>query len=241
MSISDVQIFCNAYGFTDEYNHKLLVDNKLGDLTISAVKKFQIEATHEGLYNRAIDGQPGPYTQIAIAQYETNHSNWFVGIPSIYHHQETSYTCGPASSMMALSKLGVTGENESEMATLEKTTANGTSHGPLMSGIVAEAEKHNVKLTCKEATFILTSWGGLKDIIMNNKQSVIAHGECAGWPSQYKVYKGGHYVEPVAINLVDNLIRINDPDRGTIQYTLKEFKAGLDLNPQPCFIVLSQS
>jgi hypothetical protein len=47
----------------------------------------------------------------------------------IYHYQETAYTCGPSSSMEALSTFGVTGESETEMATLEETTKNGTSHG----------------------------------------------------------------------------------------------------------------
>jgi hypothetical protein len=32
------------------------------------------------------------------------------------------------------------------MAKLEETTNNGTSHGPLMAGIIAEAIKHNVSL-----------------------------------------------------------------------------------------------
>jgi hypothetical protein len=59
----------------------------------------------------------------------TPHTDWILVNNVIYHHQETAYTCGPSSSMEALSTFGVTGESESEMATLKETTKNGTSHG----------------------------------------------------------------------------------------------------------------
>ena len=67
--------------------------------------------------------------------------DWVLVKNVIFHHQTTSIYIGPSSSMGALSTMGVTGESESEMATLEGTTKNGTSHGPLMVGIIAEAIK----------------------------------------------------------------------------------------------------
>lgn len=76
-----------------------------------------------------------------------SHTDWVLVKNVLFHHQETAYTCGPSSSMEALSTFGVTGESESEMATLEETTQNGTSHGPLMAGIISEAIKHNVSLS----------------------------------------------------------------------------------------------
>ena len=42
--------------------------------------------------------------------------NWVLVNSVIYHHQETAYTCGPSSSMEALSTFGVTGESESEIS-----------------------------------------------------------------------------------------------------------------------------
>lgn len=64
-----------------------------------------------------------------------------------------------------LSTFGVTGKSESEMAKLEETTKNGTSHGSLMAGIKAEAIKHNVSLTVHEAKYIDLGWTGIATLI----------------------------------------------------------------------------
>jgi hypothetical protein len=133
--------------------------------------------------------------------------------------------------MEALSTFGVSGESESEMAKLEETTKNGTSHGPLMAGIIAEAIKHNISLTVHEAKYIDLGWTGM---------AIIVHGICAGWPTYYKVYKGGHYVDLIGINLTLQRVRIADPDRGIIEYNMDEFKEGMLLNSQPTLIVISK-
>jgi hypothetical protein len=39
----------------------------------------------------------------------TPHTDWILVKNVIFHHQETGYTCGPSSSMEALSTFGVTG------------------------------------------------------------------------------------------------------------------------------------
>jgi hypothetical protein len=41
---------------------------------------------------------------------------------------------------------------------LEKTTINGTNHGPLMARIISEAIKHNVSLNVHEAKYIDVRW-----------------------------------------------------------------------------------
>jgi len=157
----------------------------------------------------------------------TPHTDWILVNNVIYHHQKTAYTCGPSSSMEALSTFGVTGESESEMA------KNGTSHGPLMAGIIAEAIKHNVSLTVHEAKYIDLRWTGIATSIKAG-MAIIVHGICAGWPTYYKVYKGGHYVDLIGINLTLQIVRIADPDRGIIEY---EFKEGMLLNSQPALII----
>ena len=135
--------------------------------------------------------------------------------------------------------LEYTGESESEMATLEETTKNGTSHGPLMAGIIAEAIKHNVSLTVHEAKYIDLGWTGIATAIKAG-MAIIVHGICAGWPTYYKVYKGGHYVDLIGINLTTQQVRIADPDRGIIEYHMDEFKEGMLLNSQPALIVISK-
>ena len=64
-----------------------------------------------------------------------------------------------------------------------------------MAGIIAEAIKHNVSLTVHEAKYIDLGWTGIATAIKAG-MAIIVHGICAGWPTYYKVYKGGHYVRP---------------------------------------------
>jgi hypothetical protein len=70
--------------------------------------------------------------------------------------------------------------------------------------------------------------------------AIIVHGICAGWPTYYKIYKGGHYVDLIGINLTTQQVRIADPDRGIIEYNMDEFKQGMLLNSQPSLIVISK-
>jgi hypothetical protein len=172
-----------------------------------------------------------------MIQVPTPHNDWILVNNVIYHHQETAYTCGPSSSMEALSTFGVIGE--SEMATLEETTKNDTSHGPLMAGIIAEAIKHNVSLTVHEAKYIDLGWTGIATSIKAG-MAIIVHGICAGWPTYYKVYKGGHYVDLIGINLTLQRVGIADPDRGIIEYSMNEFKQGMLLNSQPALLVIAK-
>ena len=155
--------------------------------------------------------------------------------------QNTNYTCGPTSSKMALSTLGVI-TTEEEMAVEEGTTERGTSHQGIIRGCIEEAREKNIVLTIVEMTFNqIGGWKGLGETIQNPKQAVIAHGRCAGWPTYYKSYTGGHYVFPVKVDLNQSKIWIADPARtNTLVYSFNEFKAGLDLISQPSFIVLKR-
>jgi hypothetical protein len=58
-----------------------------------------------------------------------------------------------------------------------------------------------------------------------------------GWPTYYK---GGHCVDLIGINLTTQQVRIADPDRGVIEYSMNEFKEGMLLNSQPALIVISK-
>jgi hypothetical protein len=92
-----------------------------------------------------------------------------------------------------------------------------------MVGIIAEAIKHNVSLTVREAKYIDLGWTGIATSIKAG-MALVVHGICAGWPTYYKVYKGGHYVDLIGINLTLQRVRIADPDRGIIEYSMDEFK-----------------
>jgi hypothetical protein len=70
--------------------------------------------------------------------------------------------------------------------------------------------------------------------------AIVVYGICAGWPTYYKVYKCGHYVDLIRINPTTQQVRIADPDRGIIEYSMDEFKNGMLLNSQPALIVISK-
>lgn len=154
--------------------------------------------------------------------------------------QDTDYTCGPTSSAMALSTLGVY-TTEAEMAKEEGTTKRGTPHAGIIKGCINEAQQKGITLQAQELT--LTRIGGFKglgEVISNPNKAVIAHGNTKGWPTYYKgTY--GHYVFPVKVDINQSRISIADPARkATLIYSFNEFKAGLDLVSQPSFIVLEK-
>lgn len=159
--------------------------------------------------------------------------------------QTTDYTCGPASSVMALSALGIN-TSESEMANREWTNASsGTSHEGIISGCIAEAREHGITLTVKEQNF---SAGGsnlderfrtLGKLIADPKVAVIENGMCSGWPTYYKSYKGGHYVFCVRIDMNQRIVHVADPARSaTLIYSFEEFARGLALHSLPSLLIL---
>ena len=48
------------------------------------------------------------------------------------------------------------------------------------------------------------------------------------------------HVDLIGINLTLQKVRIADPDRGIIEYTMDKFKEGMPLNSQPALIVVSK-
>jgi len=63
--------------------------------------------------------------------------------------------------MEALPTFGVTGESETKIATLEKTTKKWYKSWTLNVGIIADLIKHNVSLTVHEAKYIDLGWTGI--------------------------------------------------------------------------------
>jgi hypothetical protein len=109
-----------------------------------------------------------------------------------------------------------------------------------MAGIIEEAIKHNASLTVHEAKYIDLRWTGIATSIKSG-MAIIVDGICSGWPTYYKIYKGGHYVDLIGINLTLQRVRIADPDREIIEYILDEFKQGMLLNSQPVLIVVQRN
>ena len=163
------------------------------------------------------------------------------------YDQTTDYTCGPTSSAMALSALGID-TSESEMANREYTTEDGTGHDGIINGCIAEAKEHGISLTVKEQNF---SAGGntlaerfktLGELIADPNVAVIANGMCSGWPTYYKSYKGGHYVFPVKVDMNTSKVYIADPARSwTLEYSFQEFANGLAAHSLPSLLILRKS
>lgn len=155
------------------------------------------------------------------------------------YDQTTDYTCGPSSSVMALSALGID-TTESEMSNREWTTSNnGTGHDGMIAGCIAEAKEHGITLTVTEQNFSDTGYQKLGELIADPKVAVIANGMCSGWPTYYKTYKGGHYVFPVKVDMNTSKVYIADPARSyTLEYSFKEFQAGLAAHSLPSLLIL---
>lgn len=190
---------------------------------------------HHGL---VADGYAGPITTAKMGlnctttQSISKPSEW-VAVPSYKQDkQDTGYTCGPSSMQMALSELGIT-KSESELAKLMGTTKSGTAHSGFFKAM------QSIGLKCWDKNFSEVGWAGLADALKDKAVAVIVHGNTAGWPSYWK-NSYGHYVYPVAINLVSERIKIADPTKGVIEYSLSEFKKGMDLVSQPSLIYVSK-
>lgn len=243
LNIKALQFRLNALGIKDKNGKKLKVDGDYGDLTESSVENYQRKMKLK------IDGLAAKYTltslgllhatstQTPVKTATKTDTSQIYSVPSYkYEKQDTAYTCGPSSSVMALSEMGIPA-SESEMATLEKTTKDGTDHKGIISGIRAAGSKAGITLLVSEAKFLDVGWQKLAEWIRDPKIGVICHGVCAGW-KYYTEYKGGHYVFPISINLATRTITIADPARGILIYTFDEFKKGLDLLSQPSLIVI---
>lgn len=161
-------------------------------------------------------------------------------VPSYtYDAQDTNWTCGPSSSVMALSELGIYAE-ESKMAVHEKTVVHdGTSPGNLCYGIVEYGKEQGVNLQAWLQRFSDTGWQKLGDMIQDPNIAVIAHGKTGGWKSHW-IKNYSHYVYPIAINRANGIIEIADPKKGKIMYSLSEFKAGLDMNASSSLIIIKK-
>lgn len=161
--------------------------------------------------------------------------------------QKTDHTCGPASSVMALSALGIP-TTETEMARRQYTTERGTGQDELIRGCVAEAKEHGVKLTGKKQNFsdggstLKARFQTLGKLIADPKVAVIENGMCSGWPTYYKQYKGGHYVFATKIDLNKQKVWVADPARSwLLEYSFSEFAQGLALHSLPSLIILRRS
>lgn len=241
--VKAVQLRLNALGIKDKYGKQLVVDGSFGGRTESAVINYQDKMKLQK------DGIAGPITLRSLGLLNSTSTptpvktatktdtSQVYSVPSYkYEKQDTAYTCGPSSSVMALSEMGIN-TTEATMATLEETTKNGTGHTTLISGIRKAGTKAGVTLLVSEAKFLDVGWQKLAEWIRDPKIGVICHGICAGW-KYYTEYKGGHYAFPISINMATRTITIADPARGILVYTFDEFKKGLDLLSQPSLIVI---
>lgn len=161
--------------------------------------------------------------------------------------QQTSVTCGPASSVMALSALGIP-TTETEMAKRQYTTERGTDQDDLLNGCIAEAREHGINLMVRKQNF---SAGGsnlderfqtLGKLISDPNIAVIENGMCGGWSTYYKQYKGGHYVMATKIDMNQRKVWVADPARSwLLEYSFSEFAQGMALHSLPSLLILRKS
>jgi predicted double-glycine peptidase len=138
-----------------------------------------------------------------------------VRVPQVI--QTTNYTCGPAALKAALAALGVTA-TEDKLAELALTTAAG---GTNASGLAEAAEEFGVTATVYED-------GTLEEL---------AHALDAGCVAlccvqvyydlnDYLIDDSSHWVVPVAVKVVEDVVRMMDPtvENAHSTATLSEFE-----------------
>lgn len=221
--VTALQEYLNRYGFKDNSGNSLKVDGQYQELTKEAVMNFQTVAQKLGLYKYKVDGVYGHYTQVAAAKYGSTHTagsgtttttpsndGWYTVPHVVAYTQDNGVNCGPTAWSMGLaSEFGVY-ISQDKLASLMDTGANGTDP----SAAIAEMEKLGYK-----AYFKTWSKEGLnqlaKDVadpnvivvllVMTGPLKYDASGNLI-WQGNY-----GHYEYPVAVNVSQGLIKLQDP------------------------------
>ena len=187
------------------------IDGVMGSYTTAAIKAFQ---TDEGIN---IDGIAGPVTQqILFARPDTYPTGYIETQGLVLDRQDTSYTCGPSSLKMALSRYGFN-VNEMTLATYAgSTSTSGTTH----AGLIAATKKVTSTLTLGDKRFTATGWSGIFNYLKANVP-IIAHIE-----SFINAGVSGHYVVIFGIDMKNKMVKLGDPSYGvrTVSFATMQYK-----------------
>jgi predicted double-glycine peptidase len=228
-NVKALQVWLRDHGF-----YKGKVDGKFGPITTTAVKAFQTAA------GTSADGWVGDKTRAKMASWGTQASGVYVESSWLDYDQTTNYTCGPASTYMALSTLGVPNLKEMELAVdMGTIPGSGTDHKGLMNGAIKFAKKQGVAIEAWEQNFG-ADWNAAGRLIADPNIAVVWHGNTQGWR---RYYQGnyGHYVFVVKIDTNKKEVWVADPARSaTLVYTFSEFIQGLNYVSQPSLIVFKR-
>ena len=187
-----------------------VLDGDYGDLTVSAVKKYQ---SSNGL---AVDGWIGSVTckklngTVKTASYVSNNvyvsSPHWTGSGCNKLGQCNGYYCGPHSIRQCLAKQNIDNYTEATIAGYAGTTTAGTGHYGLETAIAKIAKLQGIKIRVEWKNF--SDLGGstaerfraLGKIISTQNKSVFIH-------LLYQ-YKYGHYEVPKEINMNNNTVLV---------------------------------
>lgn len=228
-NVKALQNWLRDHGF---YNAE--VDGKFGPITTTAVKSFQSAA------GTTADGWVGDKTRAKMASWGTQPAGVYVESSWVDYDQTTNYTCGPASTYMALSTLGVPNLNEMKLAVdMGTVPGSGTDHKGLMNGAINFAKKQGVAIEAWEQNFG-ADWNTAGRLIADPNIAVVWHGNTKGWKRYYQG-EYGHYVMVVKIDLNKQEVWVADPARSaTLVYPFSEFIQGLNYVNQPSLIVFKR-
>lgn len=228
-NVKALQVWLRDHGF-----YKGKIDGEFGPITTAAVKAFQKAA------GTSADGWVGDKTRAKMASWGTQASGVYVESSWKDYDQTTNYTCGPASTYMALSALGVPNLKEMELAVdMGTVPGSGTDHKGLMNGAIKFAKKRGVTIEAWEQNFG-GDWHTAGRLIADPKIAVVWHGHTKGWR---RYYQGsyGHYVFVVKIDTNKKEVWVADPARSaTLVYPFSEFIQGLNYISQPSLIVFKR-
>ena len=185
------------------------VDGILGTYTTAAIKAFQ---TANGL---VADGIVGPVTKAKL--FPTTYPSGYTETNGvILARQTTSYTCGPTSLKMCLSRYGITASEMTLANYAGSTSTSGSTH----AGLIKAAKKVAPSLTLSDKTFSSLGWDGIYKNIKANIPMII-HIE-----SFLNAGISGHYVMIFGIDMNNKMVKLGDPSYGirTVSFATMESK-----------------
>lgn len=161
-------------------------------------------------------------------------NGWVEESQYTWSEQDTAYWCLPASMVETLSSMGIT-ESESHIAKLAGTTKNGTDHAGIRQAVKSLSSELGITLTYDEQYLSDIGLEGISKVIADPNAGIIAHGKTGKGYWQYD-YTGkliwtntyGHYCGVKSVNISKSLIKLADPTKGFVTYTLAEFAKGIN-------------
>lgn len=225
-NVKTLQTWLNNNGFGT-----LTVDGDFGDLTETAVKKFQ---TAVGISS---DGVVGPVTRAKMDTYTTTS---MIKLSYTADRQNNNYQCGPSSWKMACSVFNITIDEDWLAKQIGTTSTNGTDvvvkddNENIIAGMLYAPTvinpKYGTNLSAKSETF--DSWEKLRGYLAKGNPIIL---RVKSWKTS-----GEHYVMMYGLDIANEKAYLGDPSWGKHIVELTDLRERIRKVSSASIIVVSK-